>query len=181
MFNIKYKIELNDEGRPYIGLPDDYEQRPEDRFFAIEVVRWMLQDIYTRKGVELDVNTLTALQEAVMLLGQLGDEVAEIIYGIMKSQGELDMMLNKLFQVNVKSIEERDNLPNKGIFYDGKIFDRVEGLLVQINDSKLGDSHYAYTQGDFTPITEIFELVGGITNEHWVKLSLDDIRKKLGR
>lgn len=181
MPKIIYEVRLNENGRPYIELPEDYEQDPEDRFFAIEVVRWMLQDLYSRRGAELDVNTLTALQEAEMLLGQLGDEIAEILYNNMKAMAEIDMMLDKLFHVNVKSIEERDALPDKNIFYNGKIFNRIEGLLVQINDSQINDDHYAFTQGDFTPITEIYELVDGISNEHWVKLSLDDIRKKLGR
>ena len=45
MHTIEYEIGLNDEGRPFIGLPEDYEQNPEDRFFAIEITRYILQDL----------------------------------------------------------------------------------------------------------------------------------------
>jgi len=179
---IKYEIGLNDDGRPYIVLPEDYENNPEDRFFALEVVRWMLQDLYARRGPELDVNTLTALQESENLLGQLGDEVAEILYGGMKAQAELDFIMDKFYHINVKSIEERNALPDKDIFFNGKIFDRVEGLHVQVN--KLCDeqpsafSPYLFTQHDLMPIVEMYKLVDGITNEHWVRLSTKEINEK---
>ena len=32
MYNIEYKIGLNEHGRPCIELPEDYEHRPEDKF-----------------------------------------------------------------------------------------------------------------------------------------------------
>lgn len=178
MYNIEYKIGLNEHGRPCIELPENYEHRPEDRFFALEVVRWMLQDLYTRRGPELDVDTLTALQESENLLGQLGDEVAEILHGGMRNQGEIQLMFHKFFHVNVNSIEDRDALPDKNIFYDDKLIDRVEGLHVQVNPDHRGAHKYFYTPHDFMPIVEMYKLVGGITNEHWVRLSTEDINER---
>ena len=36
MYNLEYNIGLTKEGRPCIELSEDYEQNPEDRFFANE-------------------------------------------------------------------------------------------------------------------------------------------------
>jgi hypothetical protein len=32
MLKIEYEIKLNENGRPYIDLPTDYEDKPEDKF-----------------------------------------------------------------------------------------------------------------------------------------------------
>ncbi|MDA3779295.1 MAG: hypothetical protein PF487_03535 [Bacteroidales bacterium] len=173
MYKIEYSVGLNEQGRPCIELPEDYEQRPEDRFFALEVTRWMLQDLLTRRTQDLDQKTVSAMDEAERLIGQLGDEVADILYGSMKAQGELDLMLDKFYHINVNSIEERDALPDKNIFFNDKLFDRVEGLCVQVNNT----STY-YMTHDLMPIVEMYKLVGGITNEHWIRLSTEEINKK---
>lgn len=160
MYNIEYNIDLNELGRPYIELPEDYEQRPEDRFFALEIVRYMLSDLLNRNAGRLPQDTVTKIDKAERMLGQLGDEVAKLLYDGMRAQGELDMMMDKKFHVFVKNIEERDNLPEKNILYNNKLFDRVEGLKVAI---RCYDEKYS-------PYMVIYELVDGITNEHWVKI-----------
>ena len=130
MFKIEYEIGLNEAGRPCIELPLDYEQNPEDRFFTIEIARYILQDLHARRTDDLDQRTLIALQEGDALLGQLGDEIAEILYNNMKSMGVTAMMFDSAYNVVVESIEERDSLPDKDIIYSDKIFDREEGLRV---------------------------------------------------
>jgi len=161
MHTIKYEIGLNEQGRPCIELPEDYEQRPEDRFFALEISRYMLQDLLTRKSEDVDKMTVNAMDEAERLLGQLGDEIATILYGMMKNQGEIHLMFDAAYHIEVNSIEERDNLPDNDIVYDNKIFDRQIGLRVyvlqplEIYDKKVSGA---------------YELIDGITNEHWVKL-----------
>ena len=160
MYRIEYDISLNEQGRPYIELPEDYEQRPEDRFFALEISRYMLQDLLKRRSPDLDNQTITAMDEAERLLGQLGDSVAKILYEGMKVQGELSLMHNTNYNIRVNSVEERDALPEKDIVYQGKIYDRVEGLKV-----------YCRTFNNETLLyeNETYELQGGITNEHWKK------------
>jgi len=161
MYKIEYQIGLNEHGRPYIGLPDDYEQRPEDRFFALEICRYMLQDLLNRRTPELDQETVSAMDESERLLGQLGDEVAAILYDGMRAQGEMRLILDCAYHIQVSSIEERDALPEKDIVYEEYIFDRIEGLRVyvmqplEIFDRKVSGA---------------YELVDGITNEHWIKL-----------
>lgn len=161
MYRIEYEIGLNEQGRPYIGLPEDYEQRPEDRFFALEITRYMLQDLLNRRTEDLDKGTVDAVDEAERLLGQLGDEVAEILYGMMRTDGELQMSFDCAYHVEVNSIEERNALPDKDIIYQGKIYDRVEGLRVYVlQPLEIYDKE----------VSGAYELVDGITNEHWVKI-----------
>jgi hypothetical protein len=161
MYRIDYKIGLNEQGRPCIELPEDYEHRPEDRFFALEICRYMLQDLLNRRSPDLDPQTIGAMDEAERLLGQLGDEVSAILYEGMRAQGELYMMLDSAYHIIVGSIEERDALPEKDIVYEDKIFDRIEGLIVYVNQPlEIYDKE----------ISGAYELKNGITNENWVKL-----------
>ena len=154
MYTIRYKIGLNEQGRPCIELPEDYEQRPEDRFFALEIARYMLQDLLTRRTPDLDSDTVKQMNEAERLLGQLGDEVATILYGVMRNQGEIHLMLDSAYHIEINTFEERDALPDKDIVYQDKIYDRVVGLRVYVKEEWSG----------------VHELVDGITNEHWVKI-----------
>lgn len=160
MYNIEYKIGLNEQGRPCIELPEGYEHRPEDRFFTLEVTRYILQDLLKRRTSDIDNQTINTMSEAERLLGQLGDEVAQILYNGMRAQGELAMMLNTPYHIQVNNIEERDALPEEDIIYKDKIFDRIEGLKVSIQH---------YEPETFMPYIDIYELNGGISNENWVK------------
>jgi len=153
MYNIEYEIGLNEQGRPYIILPENYEQRPEDRFFALEICRYILQDLLNRRSADLDPHTIGAIDESERLLGQLGDEVAKILYGQMKISGEFMLAIGVNYHIEVPTIEERDILPEKNILFNNKIFDRVEGLKVWVIEDKI-----------------IYELKDGITNENWVKI-----------
>jgi len=162
MDNIEYDIGLNENGRPCIELPEDYDHNPEDKFFAIEIARYYLQMVHAKMDDQIyDQNTFEVMDESIRLLGQIGDEMAEILYDNMKTQGELAMMMDSRYHVLVKSIEERDALPDKDIQYNGKIFDRVEGLKVLVQTDEKNDADY---------IHQYFELKDGITNENWVKL-----------
>lgn len=159
MFKIEYEIGLNEAGRPCIELLEDYEQNPEDRFFAIEIARYILQDVHGRRTDDLDERTITALQDSAALLGQLGDEMGEILYGRMRTSGEAAMIFDKVHNISVNSIEERDALPDKDILYNDKIYDRVEGFRVCVV-TKVGEGFHF----------DRYELVDGIANEHWKKI-----------
>jgi len=153
MYEIKYGIQINESGRPYIQLPDDYDQKPEDRFFILEIARYMLQDLLNRKIQNLDSDTIDALSSSEQLLTQISDEVAKIIYESMRLQGEMKMILDNKYHISVNTIEERDALPEKNIIHNNAIYDRIEGLKIFIKEE-----------------IELYELVNGITNENWVKL-----------
>lgn len=161
MYDIKYEIGLNEQGRPCIELPKDYEQRPEDRFFTLEICRYMLQDLLGRRTEDLDSDTVEQMDEAERLLGQLGDEVASLLYGMMKNSAEIQLSFDCAYHSQVSSIEERDALPEKDIIYEGKIYNRVEGLRVYVLQPI-----EIYNK----EVSGAYELIDGITNEHWVKI-----------
>lgn len=163
MHQINYEIKLNDSGRPCIILPDNYENKPEDRFFSIEITRYILSDIITRRNVNISHDTINKLKIAEALLGQVGDEVAEILLDSMKIMGDAEMILNSAYHIQVSSIEERDNLPLETYFVaNNKLYKRTEGLKVFVMQPiEMWDNS----------VSGLYILEGGITNENWIKLS----------
>lgn len=153
MYTIEYDIQLNEAGRPYVELPDDYENQPEDRFFSIEMTRYILQDLIYRRSTELDENTNKHLDNTINLLGQVSDEMAEILFGEMRRMADVEIMLNPKYHIQIESIEDRNALPEKFIYYNNKIFDRIVGLRVLV-----------------TKEMKIYELTEGITNENWKEI-----------
>lgn len=159
MFEINYEIGLNESARPCIELPEDYEQNPEDRFFAMEITRYILQDLLKRRTPDLDSDTVQQMDEAERLLGQLGDEVAALLYESMRVAGETTLIYGRKSSILVKNIEERDALPDKDILHNNMIFDRKEGLVVVVQTPMDGGGWHF----------DRYKLVDGITNEHWIK------------
>jgi len=162
MSRIEFEIKLNESGRPCIDLPEDYENKPEDRFFSIEIARYILQDIYARRSAEFDADASKSIENGITLLGQIGDEIAQILWNDMKTMGEVAMILDSAYHVEVHSIEERDNLSFDYFAYNGKLYKRQEGLKVYVMQP--------LEQFD-RAISGLYKLVGGITNENWVKIS----------
>jgi len=136
MLKIDYEIKLNDNGRPCVELSEDYVDKPEDKFFALELSRYFLQSVYARKSQQFDNHTAEMIDVAVRLLGQIGDEMAQILFNNMKAMGELDMMLDKKYNIIVKTLEERDLIEDKPIVQDGKIFYKSDGLKIFVTDEQ---------------------------------------------
>lgn len=153
MLKIQYEIKLNESERPYIYLPEDYRDNPHDRFFALEMSRYMLQMVYARKSDKFDEESVKAMEISLATLERVSDEVAVLLKQEMEFLGEVDDMFETNFHHMVENIEERDNLPDEGIVSGGKILKRRIGLRIFVKD-----------------VTKIFELVGGIANENWTEV-----------
>jgi hypothetical protein len=152
MHKIEYEIKLNESGRPYVSLSDDYDNKPEDKFFVFELARYLLEGTYFRRKAQLDSNAAEIIENSVSLLGQVSDEMAEILFNNMKAAGDMDMMMDKRYHICVDTIEERDALP-EFIVYGDKIYQRQEGLKVFVLSELTG--------------LQLFELKDGITNDNW--------------
>jgi len=159
MLKIEYEIKLNEAGRPCIDLSPDYEHRAEDKFFAIEMARYFFQVTQSRMTPEIYTqHTIDEWDRAIRLLGQLGDEMAEIIWNQMKANGDFELMTKRNYHVMVKSIEERDALPTTtGILEGSRIYLREEGLKVLVLFER-----------------KVYELQGGIENDNWVEINKFD-------
>lgn len=147
MHKIEYEIQLNEDGRPYIELSVDYDDKPDDKFFVIELTRYFLQNIYANKRHIYDENTIISLDNSIRLLGQISDEMAHIIHDGMIAGAEIEMMFHKYYHVKLKTIEERDS--NDTYVFDSKIFKKIEGLKVFIEeDSEV----FLYTNNEWKKI-----------------------------
>jgi hypothetical protein len=154
MPTIEYEIKLNDEGRPCIDLPLSYEPSPEDKFFALEMARYFLQVTHNKMAVPpYDQNTIDMMDISIRLLGQVGDEMARILWHSMKAAGETTLAFNR-WHVHINTIEERDAIPEHGMVQYGKLYLREEGLTVYV-----------------TQTAQRFVLEGGTTNDNWILMS----------
>jgi hypothetical protein len=135
MHKIEYDIKLNESGRPCIELPVDYENNAEDRFFAIEIARYILQDVFARRKSEISESTWVKIEESIAVLGQIGDEIAGILWNNMMHMGETMFLFDKRYHIMVKTVEERDKLP-AFIIYDDKIYTKKKDLKVLVADEE---------------------------------------------
>lgn len=154
---INYEIKLNDEGRPCIELPIDYEQNSEDKFFVLEMTRYFLESTYSRMSIPpFDQHTIETMNNSALLLGEIGDEMARIVWHNMKIAGDAQILIGAKYHVQCESIEERNNIDNRGIIFQNKLYIRQEGLKVRTMDND--------------GIWKTFELKGGISNDNWVEI-----------
>jgi len=153
MFEIKYNIKLNDAGRPYIDLPEEYEDKPEDKFFVLELTRYLFISILHTNGDNYDETTIAHINNTLDLLDKVSDEMAVLIKKQMEVLGVTELTVQRNYHIQVDNIEQRDKLNYEGIIYRNKIFKRIEGLKVLVLDDM-----------------NVYELQGGIDNKHWVKL-----------
>lgn len=154
MHKIEYEIKLNDTGRPCIELSAEYDDKPEDRFFSIELARYILQDVFNRRTADLDPETVNQLEKSIQLLAQIGDEVAKILWENMKLMGETSFIFDNKYHAVVRTIEERDSIGDLGLLQDGKLYFRQEGLKVLVLEGE----------------PKIYELKDGIENENWKEI-----------
>ncbi len=133
MYKIEYEIKPNALGRPCIELPDDYDQKPEDRFFAIELTRYILQDVYSRQTPKLQEETADKISTSINLLGQLADEIAQLLWEGMKMSGDAAFILNNRYHLQVENIVQLNRLRDE-IYYEDKVFRKKDGLKVLVTD-----------------------------------------------
>lgn len=160
MFRFHYDIELTEEGRPYIAPVGDTVKEMsivEHKFMGLELARTIVSS--TIELHESDPTNRPLPEDELNRLKNLEFEITRLsnIYSItIKEQFELmgiaDGLLNKDFDFSVLTEEERDNLKYNGIIRNDRMYVREEGLKVKV--IRTG---------------EIYELIGGIDNEHWIK------------
>jgi hypothetical protein len=147
---IEYEVDINDEGRPYIKLPETFNDTPENKFFVLELTRYLLTSLINKRESQLDEDTVNKILISNGLISIISDEVASILRNQMEAIGELYFSMKNEYHIKVKTIEERNKLNYNGIIYDNKIYKRIEGLKVFVENEN-----------------KTYELINGIDNENW--------------
>jgi hypothetical protein len=158
MFNFQYEIKIGEDGRPYISPLNETDREMsfiEHKFMAIELCRTFVAQ--TILAYQKDPERRPLPPGEIERLLNLEDELirfSNIFAKTIREQFDLldiaDRLINKEYDISVDTIEERDDLNYNGIIFQDRIFKRVEGLRVRV----LRDG-------------EIYELKGGVDNEHW--------------
>lgn len=140
MLKIEYEIKIDDKDgilRPYIELPPDYDNKPEDRFFAIELAQYMLIDSLNRNKNRIDDNSVLAMESTLDNMSIVSFEIGKIILEGMTRNGEAQTMLMG-YSFEVETIEDLELIENKNIVVDGKFFKSKEDLKVRVkSESKI--------------------------------------------
>lgn len=152
MYKIEYEIDLNDEGRPYIKLSEDSEDRPEDKFLVVEFTSLILNNILNNRKYDLTDETTKQLSVCCTILNQLSDQMASLLRDNMFVIGETSMVFDK-YQVKVNTLDELYHLKDE-IFYNGKLLKKQIGLKIFVESEN-----------------KIFEFNDGIDNENIVEFN----------
>ena len=150
MLNFEYQIKLNDDDRPYIDIPEEYQNKTEDQFMVLEMSRYLILSLLNLRRSELPENEVKALESSFDTLEVLSDELGILLRKQMEVLGETVLETARNYHIMLDTLDQRNELNYNGIVYDGKIFKRVMGLKVLVLENM-----------------EIYELVDGIDNEHW--------------
>lgn len=171
--NFRYSIEIDEEGLPYIKLPETYEDNTEDKFMIVNLCTLILE--YAYESLDLDEiedyfdenvdeemqNDLVGLRDAIEYLGGVAFSMGELLKHEMNIGSEINDLVGivdksdnnfegKKYHVRVKNAAERNDLPEINIISGDDIYKRTEGLRVYVETTR-----------------KIYELQGGTTNKHW--------------
>lgn len=145
MQKIEYEIKLNENGRPYVYLPDDYDNNQEHKFFALEITRYLLINIMNNRSSEFSFENSSKMDLCVNMLGQISDEVAEILYNNMKNAGDNSFYINKQYHIVVDDLSELHIDGNKYIFNE-VIYEKRDGLKAFVVNE---NSIYVYNNNEW--------------------------------
>lgn len=136
MHKIEYEIKLREDYRPYIDLSEDYEDKPIDKFFIIELAAYFIKQSFQNKSHVLNETTAKLLGESVDFLLEVADNMAQIVFDDMKAMGELDSFLFKKYHIKVQTKQERDSV-GTFVAYNDRIYERKDGLKIYVEEDEL--------------------------------------------
>ena len=81
MFNFKYEIKTNDDGRLYVSPDKNQVDHPEHKYMAIEITRYLLFELLkdNDKNQELSDADAVEIAKSGYLLEQISDRIGKMI------------------------------------------------------------------------------------------------------
>ncbi|MFW6225555.1 MAG: hypothetical protein ACOC3V_01185 [bacterium] len=134
MHRIEYKLDLNENKRPCVDLPEEYEDKPEHKFFAIELTRYILQNVYDNRIESMDIDSMENLEQTISVLGQISDEMAMILWDNMKNNGDLSLLIDDTHHIKVSTKKDLDDIPKEHICYNDKIYEKRDDVKVLVEE-----------------------------------------------
>ncbi len=154
MRKFEYDIKFDEDGIPFIILPNDYIENVEDKFMIIHLTRNILESTYDNIKENIPSDDLGKI---ITLLDGISFEVGLILGNEKKLTKDYLKIINsvkdtppKKFDMVVDNIKERNKIPQHNIIYGDEIFERKKGFRVYVENTK-----------------KIYELTDGTTNKHW--------------
>jgi len=155
MFELKYKIKLNDENKPYIELDGKGAENPEHKFACFELSRYILHGILQnneKREKKLDDQILNNLMITFDTISKISDEMSELLKNQMEKLGEVSLEFNRDYDLIVSNYDNLLALKSENLINNtgDKTFRRTEGLKVLVFEEMM-----------------VYELIGGVSNDHW--------------
>lgn len=130
-FDLKYDIAVNDYGDVYANLSPESEDRPEDKFFAVELAKYLFITVFKNKRTWDDISQEDC-ETTVKTMSIISDQMAMVLKDQFKSSGELMKGINTAYMIEVETIDDLKALPEKDILSDSMMLDKYEGLKVKV-------------------------------------------------
>ena len=131
-FDLKYDIAINNHGDIYANLSPQSDDRPEDKFFAVELTKYLFLSVFSNKRVYDDSLSKEDYETTINSLSKISDQMATLLKDQLKSTGELMKNINTSYMFEVETYDELKSLPEKDILVDNFIVDKYEGLRVRV-------------------------------------------------
>lgn len=98
MFEFKYDVEYDEDGMPYISLPDDFEHTPEHTFMIIELSLYIINDLIEKSKKKGDPAKIQEnLEESYLLLQRLSNNIS---FTLSDQKFKLDNLINNKDNLN---------------------------------------------------------------------------------
>lgn len=160
MYIFKYDIKLDEDGIPYVHIDESVEDKPEDKFMAVQLTLYQFRQIYEKRRKHFTEEQDQQMYNAIAFLNSVAIEMGNIMKGLMDTSEEIKEEIKKTkdkplpYDMVVDTIKERNNIPHQNIIYNDKILERKEKKLkVYVKETN-----------------KIYYLNGGITNKYWTEL-----------
>jgi hypothetical protein len=135
MFKIEYDIKIAEEDNyPYIQLADEYNEKPEDKFFVLELTKYLLHNLIESKRYDSDPVMNLEMLTTFNFIELLSEEVGKLIVAEMSLTGKINSAISAFYHFKVNTIKD---LTSKSVYHSsGKIFIKKDGLLAFVDDEK---------------------------------------------